>query len=120
MFHHGNIKDYLLKLLSLLLHLMIVLWHQYYGTKSRVKFTGSCFHLPKVSYTHGTIENIYIAYELGASSPNDNDPTLKNSLFSAVRLTTNADINSTSIPVMKLDLIENQVFHFQVVDLVKI
>ena len=117
MFHHGNLKDYLLKLLSLLLHL--VLWHQYYGIKSRVKFTGSCFHLPKLSYTHGTVVNIYIVYELGASSPNDNDPTLRTSLFSAVRLTTNADINSTSIPVMELDLIENQVFHFHVMGLVK-
>ena len=72
-----------------------------------------------MSYTHGTVVNIYIVYELGASSPNDNDPTLRTSLFSAVRLTTNADINSTSIPVMELDLIENQVFHFHVMGLVK-
>ena len=31
----------------------------------------------KLSYTHGTILNIYIVYELGAPRPNDNDPTLK-------------------------------------------
>ena len=36
----------------------------YYGTKTRVKFTASCLQQRKVSYTHGTIVNIYIVYEL--------------------------------------------------------
>ena len=44
-------------------------------------------------YTHGTIVNIYIIYELGASGSNDSDPTLKNCLFGAVTLTKNADID---------------------------
>ena len=35
-----------------------------------------------------------MVYELGASSSNDNDPTLKNCLFGAVTLTKNADIES--------------------------
>ena len=48
-----------------------------YDTKTRVKFTGSCLKQPKISYTHGTIVNIYIVYELGASGSKDNDPTLK-------------------------------------------
>ena len=65
----------------------------YYGTKTRVKFTGSCLKQPKISYTHGKVVNIYIVYELGASSSNDNDPTLKNCLFGAVTLTKNADID---------------------------
>ena len=43
----------------------------------------------KISYTHSTIVNIYIVYELGASSSNDNDPTLKNCLLGAVTLTKN-------------------------------
>ena len=30
----------------------------YYGTKTRVKFNGSCLQQPKLSCTHGTIENI--------------------------------------------------------------
>ena len=47
-----------------------------------------------MSYTHGTIVTIYIVYELSASSSRSNDPTLKNSLFGAVRLTKNADINN--------------------------
>ena len=45
-------------------------------------------------YTHGTIVNIYIVYELGASSFNDSDPTLRNCLFGAGTLTKNADIDT--------------------------
>ena len=65
----------------------------YYGTKQRVKFTGSCLKQSKTSYNHGKVVNIYIVYELGASSSHINDPTLKNSLFGAVTLTENADID---------------------------
>ena len=32
----------------------------YYGTKTRVKFNGSCLKESKISYTHSTIVNIYI------------------------------------------------------------
>ena len=39
------------------------------------------------------IVNIYIVYELGASSSYNNDPTLNNCLFGAVNLTKNADID---------------------------
>ena len=49
----------------------------YYGTRTRVQFIGSCLKQPNTSYTHGTIVNIYIVYELGASGSKDNDPTLK-------------------------------------------
>ena len=47
----------------------------------------------KVSYTHGKVVNIYIVYELGASSSHNNDPTRKNYLFGAVFLIKNADID---------------------------
>ena len=69
MFHHGNLKDYLTKLLSLLLRLIISLTPgiSYYDTKMRVKFTESCLKKPKISNLYGTIVNIYIVYELGAS-----------------------------------------------------
>ena len=60
----------------------------YYGTKTRLKFTGTCLQQLKLSYTHK-----YIVYELGASSSHNNDPTLKNCLFGAVTLTKNADID---------------------------
>ena len=64
----------------------------HYGAKTRVKFTGSCLKQPKISYTHEKVVNIYIVYELGASSSHNNDPRLKNCLFGAVALTKNADI----------------------------
>ena len=65
----------------------------YLGTKIRVRFRGSCLKQSKISYTHGKVVNIYIVYELGASSSHNNDPTLKNCLFGAVTLTKNADID---------------------------
>ena len=49
----------------------------YYGTKTRVKFAGSCLKQPKISYTHGKVVHIYIVYELGPSSSCNNDSTLK-------------------------------------------
>ena len=45
--------------------------------KVRVRFTRSCLKQPKFTHTHKTIVNIYILYYLGASTSNDNDPTLK-------------------------------------------
>ena len=65
----------------------------YYGTKTRIKFTGSCLKQSKISFTHGKVVNIYMVYELCASSSHVNDPTLKNCLFGAVTLTKNADID---------------------------
>ena len=50
----------------------------YYDTKTRVKFTESCLKQSNISYNHGKVVNIYIVYELGASSSHINDCTLKN------------------------------------------
>ena len=60
-----------------------LLWYQ---NKSKIYWK---LKQPKVSYTHGKVINIYIVYELGASSSHNNDPTLKNCLFVAVTLTKN-------------------------------
>ena len=65
----------------------------YCGTKTSVKLTGSCSKQSKIYYNHGKVVNIYIVYELGASSSHINNPTLKNCLFGAVILTKNADID---------------------------
>ena len=64
----------------------------YYGTKIRVQFTRSCLKQPKFTFNHKKVVNIYIVYELEASSSHINDPTLKNCLFGAVTLTKNVDI----------------------------
>ena len=58
-------------------------------TRIRVEFTGGCLKEPKILYTHRKVVNIYIVYELGASSSSDSDPTR---LFDAVTLTKDADI----------------------------
>ena len=65
----------------------------YYGTKTKVKFTGSCLKQSAVPYNHRPIVNIYIVYELGASNSYNNNPTLKNCSFGAVTLTKNGDID---------------------------
>ena len=65
----------------------------YVGNKIRLKISGSCLKQSKLQYTHGTIVNTYIVYELGASDSNNNDPTLKICLFGAVTLTKNVDID---------------------------
>ena len=64
----------------------------YYGTKTKIKFTGSCLKQSSHILTHKKVVNIYIVYELAASSSHDSDPTIKNCLFGAVTLTKNADI----------------------------
>ena len=64
----------------------------YYNTKIRLKLNKSCLKQSnKITYK-GCIVNIYIVYELGASSSNYSHPTLKNCFFGAVTLTKNADI----------------------------
>ena len=61
----------------------------YYGTKTKIKFTGSCLKQSNHILTHKKIVNIYIVYELAASSSHDSDPTIKNCLFGVVTLTKN-------------------------------
>ena len=84
----------------------------YYGTKTRVKFTGSCLKQSKLSYTHGKGVNIYTVYELGASSSHVNDPTLKNCLFGAVTLTKNADIDKYGYSVYGIGFDRRGCFSF--------
>ena len=64
----------------------------YYGTKTRVEFTRSCLKQSSHILTHKKVVNIYIVYELQASSSHNSDPTIKNCLFGRVNLTKNADI----------------------------
>ena len=83
----------------------------HYGSKVRIKFNKGCLKWSdKLTYDYGHRTNVYIVYELGASSSNDSDPTLKNCLFGAVTLTKNADIENMGILVMELYLIEEEVF----------
>ena len=68
----------------------------YYGTKIKIKFTGSCLKQSDHIFSHNKVVNIYIVYELAPSSSDDSDPAIKNCLFGAVTLTKNADIDKYS------------------------
>ena len=85
---NGNLKDYLTKLLSQLLHLIIAL--NYYGTKAGLELRGSCLKQDKGTFNHGKIVNFYIAYELDKTYA-QTLLTLVNCLFGAVSITENAD-----------------------------
>ena len=49
----------------------------YYGTKTRVEFNGSCSKQDKITYSCGKIVNIYIVYELTGSNSDGSDPIVK-------------------------------------------
>ena len=89
----------------------------YYAINTRVEFNGCCLKQDKIMHTHGKMVNIYFVYELTGSNSDDSDPTIKNSLLCAVTLTKKADIDKYQYSVIELDLIEEEVFHFHVVDL---
>ena len=84
----------------------------YYGTKTRVKFVGSCLKQPKISYTRGNVVSIYFVYRLGTSSSPNNDPTLKNCLFGAITLTKNADIDKYGYSGYGIGFDRKSVFSF--------
>ena len=85
----------------------------HYGTKERVKVSGSCLKQDRAIYDHGTIVNIYILYEISKNYNISSYPRLENCLFRAVSLTKHVDIyiNIYIYPLpnildMVLDLIE--------------
>ena len=65
----------------------------YYCTKTRVKFNGSCLKQDSVTFNHGKVVNIYTVYEISNNYPVSTYSTLEKFLFGAVSLTENADIN---------------------------
>ena len=101
----GHLKYCLTKELILLKHPIIVRPNKpspnldYYGTKTRVEFPGSCLKQDKVTFNHENVVNIYIVYEISKTanireySSDDNYPILQNTLFGAVSFTKNADID---------------------------
>ena len=54
---------------------------RFYGTKTRVEFNGSCLKQDKITYSHGTIVNIYIVYEISKNYNIIMYSTLENCLF---------------------------------------
>ena len=57
-----------------------------------VKFDGSCLKQDKVTFAHRKVVNLYIVYEIILwPFRRDDDFTLRNSLFDAIKLTKNAE-----------------------------
>ena len=88
----------------------------YDGSKIKISFDRGCLKQDKVTFNHGKIVNICILYEIiriaNINGGRDSNLTVENCLL--------LTFITISILVMELDLIEDQVFHFKMVDTVKI
>ena len=65
----------------------------YYGTKTRVEFNGSCLKQDIATFNHKKVVNIYIVYEISKSINISDYPILENCLFGPVSLRKNANID---------------------------
>ena len=85
----------------------------YYGTTTKVEFSGSCVKQDSVTFNHKKVVNICIVYEMNKSFNISDYPTLENCLFGAVTLTKNADISisSTNILDKQLVFMDMEVFY---------
>ena len=61
------------------------------GTKTRVRFSGSCLKQDELTYDHEKVVSIYIVYEINKLNETSSDPALENCLFGAVSLPKNAN-----------------------------
>ena len=92
----------------------------YLDNKIRLKFDGGCLKQQnKLAYTHTIIVNICIVYEIGASDSFSDDSTLKSTLFDAVKLTKNADMDKYLYSDYGIRFDRRGSFYFRVVDFVK-
>ena len=91
----------------------------YFGTKTRVEFKESFVKQDKITYDHGKIVNIYIAYEISKNYGISSYPTLENCLFGAVALTKNADIYKYKYSGYGIGFDRKGFFHTLVVELVE-
>ena len=90
----------------------ITLKLNYYGTKTREEFNGSCLKQDNIMYSHGKILNIYIVYKLTGSYSDDNYPTVKNSLFDAVTSTKTAEIDKYQCSGYGIGFNRREIFSF--------
>ena len=83
----------------------------------------SCLQTNGFSINHGKIVNIYIVQEIiniaNINGNRDSKLTIENTLIGAVSSTKNADVDKYKYSGIEFYLIEKEVFHFQVVDMVK-
>ena len=66
----------------------------YINTKIRIKFIENCLKQDKITFTHKSLVNIYIVYEINLwDCGYDDHITLENSSFGAAKVVKHADIN---------------------------
>ena len=82
-----------------------------YGTKARVKFSGSCLKQDKATYNHGKIVNLYIFYEISKNYNIGSYSTFENVCLELLVSLNMLIMIRTSILDMVLDLIEKENFH---------
>ena len=58
-----------------------------------LEFNGGCLKQDKITYNHGKIVKIYIAYDLKSTLNCNTDFNLENCLFRVVKLTKNVEVN---------------------------
>ena len=86
----------------------------YYGTKTRVEFNGSCLKQDSITFNYRKVVNIYIVYEISKSINISNYPTLENCSFGALLWLKMLILISANILDLELDLIG--AFYFLVLD----
>ena len=91
----------------------------YLVAKITVRFSGSFLKQDKITYTHGTVVNIYIVYETNKNDNTGSDPKLENCLPGVVILTKTLILISINILDMELNLIDIDFFLILVVELEK-
>ena len=91
-FIFANLKHPLVKILQLLVQVISnsIQNYVFFGTKTRIKFNGSCLKQGKITYNHEKVVN---RHQISVSFNISDYPTKENCLFGALSLTRNADIN---------------------------
>ena len=59
-----------------------------------VTFNGNYMKQNNLGYTHGSVKNIYIVYEIKNRTVNNPDFTVQNGLFGAIKLTKNVNTSN--------------------------
>ena len=126
MFYHGYVKDCLIKSIKPRTTSNNILTPEldyYDGPKIKLSFDMSCLLQDKVTFNHGKIVNIYIVYEeVSIASINgnrDSNLTIEKTLFGAVSLTKNADVDKYKYSGYGIAFDRNGSFSFPVGDMVK-
>ena len=125
MFYHGYVKDCLIKSIKprTTSNILTPELDYYDGPKIKLSFDMSCLLQDKVTFNHGKIVNIYIVYEeVSIASINgnrDSNLTIEKTLFGAVSLTKNADVDKYKYSGYGIAFDRNGSFSFPVGDMVK-